>query len=239
MQSRLLVLIIAGLLAGCAVPSHVAEKNLKTNYFESAPQPNFEFSLFKGDQEVMKNEDLNKILSTELKLPDKIRVAVLKLPSKHGSYYYWSEVYHKTEQEYIKTFSSILSTSDRVGKVTFLPMLITPKDASISVLREAAARLQADVLIVFQITSNIYSEYKLFDKDSAKAHSTCEAVLLDVRTGIVPFTTIDTKDFLAVQEKTELNLGETMQRAEREAVLASLNAISSQIVDFLKGRARL
>jgi hypothetical protein len=66
--------------------------------------------------------------------------------------------------------------------------------ASIPVLREAAVRMQADLLVVFRITSDVYYKYVVFAKNKVKVYSTSEAVLLDVRTGLVPFTRIVTRE---------------------------------------------
>ena len=40
-------------------------------------------------------------------------------------------------------------------------------------------------------------------KDKVKSYSTCEAVVLDVRTGLVPFTRIVTREKLAKKEAEE------------------------------------
>ena len=52
----------------------------------------------------------------------------------------------------------------------------------------------ADLLLVFRVGSDTYSQYRTFAKDKTKAYSTCELVLLDVRTGLVPFTRVTSRD---------------------------------------------
>lgn len=52
----------------------------------------------------------------------------------------------------------------------------------------------------------------------AKAYSTCEGFLLDVRTGLIPFSRTITKDYLATKEKRDANIKETMARAEEAHV---------------------
>jgi hypothetical protein len=79
----------------------------------------------------------------------------------------------------------------------------------------------------------------MFTQDQVKAYCTCEAVLLDVRTGLIPFTTIITRDKSDQKEKGDLDLNETMRRAESAAVLDALDAASDQLVAFLAGVPRL
>jgi hypothetical protein len=50
--------------------------------------------------------------------------------------------------------------------------------------------MQADLLLVFRVSSDTYTQYRAFAKDKVKAYSTCEMVLLDIRTGLVPFTRV-------------------------------------------------
>jgi len=203
--------------------------------------PTLTSSLFASDEAVLGDEAIKTILSSRLRLPDNAKVALIKFPgSQHGalryygSYYWRSEDYLKTQQKYIDAVSDRLSASEDVSEVVLLPSLLTPNDATIPVLREAAVRLQADLLLVYRITSDIYHRSKLFADDEVKAYSTCEAVLLDVRTGIIPFTTVITKEAQAKKEKRDLETAETMRRVESAAVMDSLNIMAAELVSFLE-----
>ena len=61
----------------------------------------------------------------------------------------------------------------------------------------------------------------------------CESVLIDIRTGIIPLTSVVTQDHHTYKEKSDFNIEETMKRAEKTAVIKSLNIVAKQIVDFL------
>ncbi len=87
--------------------------------------------------------------------------------------------------------------------------------------------------MVFRTTGDAYYKYTFFAKDKVKGYSTCEAVLLDVRTGLVPFTKIITREKLAVKEPNDLDLNETTRRAEKDAALEALKAVADDFVDFL------
>lgn len=231
------ILLFFIVISGCAKKA-IRTTSMATEAYQARPE--LEGSLFKSDQEILGEEAIKTILSSKLVLPQKAKIALMKFPgagrgaSGYYGYYYWrSENYIRTQQEYIDTMSSTLSKSNRVSEVTLLPSLLTPKDSTIPVLREAAVRLQADLLLVFRIASDIYHQPKIFAKDKVKAYSICEAVLLDVRTGLIPFTTVVTEEKIEHKEKEDLEIKETMKRAENAAVLDSLNIVASKLVAFL------
>jgi hypothetical protein len=251
-MSRLAVatLVAVFLVSGCNAP--VAQKDAGMVSMGEGPaaaaaygeRPALTTSLFKSDQAVMDDEAIRRILSSKVVLAEHARIALLKFPGaenaalRYYGYQYWrSEDYLKTQQEYIDTISRKLTASEHVAEVILLPSLLTPPQATIPTLREAAVRLQADLLLVFRLTSDIYYQPKLFAQDQIKAYCTCEAVLLDVRTGLVPFTTITTKDRLEKKERQDLDVNETMRRAETAAVLDSLRTASDRLADFLQDTA--
>jgi len=207
---------------------------------EYQARPPLEASLFPSDQAVLGDEAIKRILSSKVELPEKAKVAVMKFPTgeetaaRYYGYYYWrQEEYLKTQQEYSEALSTTLLASKRIAEVTPLPSLMTPRQASVPVLREAAVRMQADLLLVFRVTSDAYYKYTVFTKDKVKVYSTCEAVLLDVRTGLVPFTRIITREKLAVKGPNDLDLNETMRRAEKDAAVEALQAVADNLVNFL------
>ena len=115
-----------------------------------------------------------------------------------------------------------------------MPSLMTPNRVSIPVLREAAVRMQADLLLVYRVGSDTYSKYRVFSKDKAKAYSTCELVLLDVRTGLVPFSRVVSREKEELKQPTDLELSETMRRAELASAAEALKAGAEELVGFVK-----
>jgi hypothetical protein len=202
-------------------------------------------SLFPSDQAILGDEAVGQILSSKLELPAKAKLAVMKFPEAEGSgsrYYgrsYWrDEEYLKLQQEQLDTLSKTLLASDQIAEATPLPSLMTPNRASIPVLREAAVRMQADLLLVFRVGSDTYSQYRTFAKDKVKAYSTCELVLLDVRTGLVPFTRVVSRERLELKQPADLDLSETMRRAEQASAAEALKVAAEDLVSFLKSVPR-
>jgi hypothetical protein len=238
----ILVLACAGaLLSGCAsTPQAVTPVMATTDYAAKEP---IATSLFPSDQAVMGDDAVARILSSKLELPAKAKVALMKFPDAGGSRYYGSsywrdEEYLKLQQSQVDTLTQALLASDQIAEVTPLPSLMTPNRASIPVLREAAVRMQADLLLVFRVGGNTYSRYRAFAKDKVKAYSTCELVLLDVRTGLVPFTRVLSREQLELKQPTDLDLSETMRRAEQASASETLKAAAQDLVGFMKSVPR-
>jgi hypothetical protein len=233
--SLFLVLLLVPTLAGAAGSP---ERASSADYQE---RPVLETSLFPSDKNVLGEEAIQKILTSKFAMPRTVKVALFRLSDaeaqqaiRYYGYGYWrSEEYLKIQQSYIDTLSQELSKSDRVDEVASIPAVLTPKEPSLPLIRETAVRLQADMIMVLKLSTDVYEKYRWFQTSQAKAFCTCEGFLLDVRTGLIPFSRIITKDFLAMQEKTDANFTETMVRAQKEAALLALAALGQDTVKFL------
>lgn len=194
-------------------------------------------SLFDSDERTISEEDIRRLLDGNVELPDTARVAIFNFGTsslnKYYSSYRYNEEYLKSKQSYIEALTSTISESNRVEKVILMPSIMTNQDPTLTSLRESAVRLQADILIIFSIKSDIYYKYKAFKNDQAKAFATIETVLLDIRTGVVPYSNIITKEHLIQKKATDLDINETQKRAENEAVLKALTESGKELVDFL------
>jgi len=234
-KSLLLVAALVG-LAGCAS----SPKQPVMMSPEYAERPPIATSLLPSDQAVLGDESVARILSSKVELPASSKLALMRFPDSDGSgsryygrYYWRSEAYLQVQQAQIETISAPLLASDQIAEVTPLPSLMTPERISIPVLREAAVRLQADLLLVFRVRSNTYSQDRTFAKDRVKAYSTCEMVLLDVRTGLVPFTRVTSRERLELKQPDDWDLTDTRRRAEQESVLEALATAADDLVAFI------
>jgi hypothetical protein len=59
-------------------------------------------------------------------------------------------------------------------------------------------------------------------------------VLLDKRNGLIPFSTIVTKEYQSKRQENELNDNEVAHRVKNEAVLLTINEIGEQMNAFLE-----
>lgn len=205
------------------------------------PEPSLTASLFPSDQSVISQAAIDTILQSRVVLPENARLALINFSSGNDSFGYGygysrSETYLKMQQSYIDSLSSGLEKSGYIGSVIHLPSMLTPQSPTIPVLREAAVRVQSPLLVIFRIQSDTYQEYRVFRSSRAKAYATIEFVLLDVRSGIIPFTAIITEEYETSKIESDSNTEDMMRRAENEATLQALEQGISEFIRFFSTR---
>lgn len=194
-------------------------------------------SLFNDKDRTLSEESIKILLDGKLVLPDTLRLSVFKVGMNNHFYSNMlygrvNEVTIRGQQNLFDSLATRLKQHNRVQEVHSIPTMMLSNYPNITQLREASVRLQSDILVVYSTTSDIYYHQKTIKKDEVKAFATTEVFLLDVRTSLIPFSTVVTKDFLTKEIKGELG-AETRKRAEQEATLLTLMDISEQIKVFL------
>ncbi len=239
--SRRAAYLVLCVLLLCAMGAWAAgAKESQATSTDYQERPTLQTSLFQSDKGLMDDQSIQKVLASKFELPARIKIALYRMPEsqqqaiRYYGYGYWrSETYLKIQQGFIDSMVMGISKSARVLEVAPLPSMLTPKDPTIPAIRETAVRLQADMLMVFRLTSDVYEKYRLFQSNQAKAYCTCEGVLLDIRTGLIPFSRTITKEYLATKEPADANFNETMARAEKEAAMLALEGLSESTVEFI------
>jgi hypothetical protein len=105
-------------------------------------------------------------------LRDRLRVAVLHLGHRSVDFawlYHAEPVPATWLQE--KLFTALHGAAG-VHDASYLPSFLIPVKLTVAHLREAAARYQADLLLVFQTECRTHQEYRLFQASRAKAYGT-------------------------------------------------------------------
>lgn len=194
-------------------------------------------SLFDSEDRTLSEEDIQRLLDGEIKIPDTMRVALFNFSNnsvnRYYSYHWQNEEYLKIQQGSLDTLISKIEASTRVEHVLPIPSIMANHKSNVVQMREAAVRLQADVLLIFSIQSDIYYKYKAFKKDEAKAFATCEVVLMDIRTGMIPFSQVVTKEKFTRKGSSDLTAEELRRRAEQEAVLMTLAEVGEKVSNFI------
>ena len=187
---------------------------------------NLQDSLFKGDQAVLSDQEIARILGTQLKFGDRHRVAVLAL----GSTRWYSEDISDIESKNTDNLLRTLKSSPQLTEVRLLPSLLVPEKRTVPYLREAAARIQADLLFVYATSIQTFRRGRLLKPGEVHAQCIGESVLLDVRTGIVAQTAHATENIAATKTQADLNFDETVARAESEARGKALVSLANAVV---------
>jgi len=206
----------------------VSGKALEAEYLTSPSyqgRPEITESLFASDQAVLGNEEIQTLLTSKITLPQEAHVAILRFGEQFRESV--PEVQSNT------AFMERLQACPRLRHVSLLPALLVPDKKTVPHLREAAARYQADLLLVYQSRFDQYYRYRTLRKDEAKARCSVEAILLDVRTGVVPFSSVVTEEYVAKESETDFSFSETVDKAEQEAVGRALLQLADDLNAFL------
>ena len=180
---------------------------------------------------MLSSEDIARILAHRYALPAHNRIGVIALG--RAFWFGYSEELARTGTDIQSAMVAKLRSSPRVYDASYLPTLLIPEKRTVGHYREAAARYQADLLLIYQAACRSYDKYRFFSPDEAKSYCNVEAVILDVRTGIVPFSVTASRDFMAKENKEDMNFRETMARAELKALADALAEVGDEAVKFL------
>lgn len=223
-------------LTGCSTVATVPPP--EDYYRNSNNQSSQEIVSFGDAGNGMSEEDIQKVLSYRLALPPKNRIAILNLSASSYWSYYSSDFVHLNE-ETVKGLIEKLRESTRIYDASFLPSLLVPEKKTIERLRLAAARYQADVLLTYRTTCEDYQKYKYFNPNVTKSYCTVEAVAIDIRSGIVPFTAVSTNDYTAEKKEKDVNFEETRRKVEFKAIGDGLGEVASSLRKFIEGMPNL
>jgi len=234
MRRACLALCFALLLGGCmsATRTTTSPEYMASDAYEQR-EP-LTKSLFPGDTAVLSNEAVEQVLSSRITLPISARIAILRLGEQTG-WMWWSEELWRLDKQILDGLTDKLSASRRVADVMIMPALLTPDCKSVPVLREAAARCQANLLFIYRSSEQTYGKTRFLAPDEVKAWCVVEAVLLDVRTGIIPWTASTVKTYAAKKSPDDLTFGETMHRAQLTALREALVEAAADLSSFLDG----
>ncbi|MBU2883343.1 hypothetical protein KO525_14335 [Psychrosphaera sp. B3R10] len=223
---RILIISLSIFIGAC---SSVASKDRPSSYY----QGNTNTKGIASDSLLGENDQkINELLYYQVKLPAKNRIAILKL-SRDNQWQFYSNDFTTLTTSLIDGFISELRSSARVYDASFLPAMLVPDKRTVPSLREAAARFQADLLLAYRSSCNSYNKYRFMDPNETKAYCSVEAVLLDVRSGVITKSVVSTQDFVAVKQKDDVNFSETIKKAELEAVAKSLLDVAKGVNNYL------
>lgn len=221
------------LICSCGAPTRMAHLPDKTG----EPQGEvIQQSLFNSPESTISEEDIGRLLEGEILIGNSVRIAVFNYSQfSQGNYYQmWNdEEFLKTQQDYVSAITSEIKIAEKIDRIILMPSIMANDKSSITNLRETAIRLQADLLLVYAIKSDTYYKYKAFTADEVKAFATIETFLMDTRTGLIPFTTIATKEAFLKKSKSETTTEELQKRTEKEAVIKALTEIGNELTRFL------
>ncbi len=127
-------------------------------------------------------------------------------------------------------FFQSLTESEHVSRARKLPRMLHPESPTLQALREAAALNRADVLLVLQTLTRTR---QVLNTGRVDAVTEVEAVLIDVRSGSVPFSTQVAETFDLKANTNSLAGREELAEANRQAVGRAWTRVAEETAAFL------
>lgn len=238
MKKYVFLFFVSVMLYSCgSTYPKVAPASINNTYQQKYEQEIITQSLFSDTESTISEADIQRLLDGKIQLPDTVRIAILNMNSTYSNYnrYAWNnEEAMQTQRNQFELLKSKLESTGKTKKVFLLPKLMTRSNPTLTQLRESAVRMQADLLLIFHIKSDLYYKYKMFKKNEVKAFATCESLLMDIRTGVIPFSDVLTHDVLKKKEDEDFNNDELRKRAIQEASQMTLESLGNDLIDFFK-----
>ncbi len=214
---------LAGLAGGC-YQSHSYSPVTTPEYQQ---RPRIDASVFAEDTKLISNEAIGAVLDSKVHLPVRSNLAVLRLDYS-GAY---GEAHNAA---YLQAIAESLGNGSPAGHVTEVPaILLAGRKLTISRLREAAARLQCELVLVYYVSASQRYTNRFLGKDSTKIYSSVHAMLLHTRTGVVPMTTVIDQEHGAIESRKDRSDWQLRERAQHEATIKALNTLGREISTFM------
>ena len=239
-----LTLLLALTLGGCgaatatmvATPGGADDAQRGLLATMSQPPGKLTESLFKDDQSVISNEDIARVLAAKVELPNDAKMIVVHF-GQRPYWWGWSEEFVRVNQQTDDELIDRLGSIKRLRDVALLPTLVTPAQMTIPHLRQAAARCQADMILIYRASTHSYDRQRLFSGGEVRAYCTVEGIVLDTRTGTIPFSTIVTETFAARKDAKDIDFNETIAKANQQAIARARLSLADDVKRYFDARA--
>lgn len=177
---------------------------------------------------------IDNLLARRLVLPARVSVGILHLPGARARFRWFSigELSDQT-QELADSAVGVLLRSNRVERASVLPAMVVGDRYTVATLREAAARQQTHVLIVYRPTCKFYERDPFIGAPQYRAVCTIEAVALETRLGLLPFSTVVTREHVTQKQRRDFDVSAAWRRAQLQAVISGVSEVGARLGTFL------
>jgi hypothetical protein len=189
-------------------------------------------SFFPGDSRQISDEALKVILDSELALPAHARLTLVPLSGRYEPR--WSreaiEAHDTRSEKVLKAYRALPG----IAEAMWMPSLVMPQQADVPHLRVAAARMMSPLILAYQTEFDSYSKQPFLSDKKVRFYCRVEAVLLDVRTGVVAYSAVSRQMVEARKREDDYSPTEATLRARSEAETQALLEVAGKKEAFLR-----
>lgn len=181
-----------------------------------------EGSIFPADTQMASNEDVIRVLEGKVPMKEGGNLALLSI----GGLHFLDAGYTEKITEQIR---ADFKTNKYVADIVGVPRMLMPGKITVSNIREMAARLQCENVLVFTAYNDTRYEKNTFSKDEMRVNLTVEGVLVNVRTGCIPVALSVDKEVVLKEQAGDYDRYEFMRRGQRECLSGGIRDICARI----------
>lgn len=234
MKVTFVCLFVLAIVSGC---SSVSTQTRPASYYQNTPPNETAIpSLFPPGNGNLSNAQIDKLLDYKIELPKQMRIGIVQLGdygTLQSSYMFQQNYTEGALQSVFPQFISTLRKSSRVYDASYIPSMLLPSTKNIASLRSAAAHYQADLLLLYQSRCDLFNKVHIFSPNEVQADCIVQSALVDVRSGIVIFSSVASEKLHATKAKTDINFDSTVQKARVAAVSDGLDEIAKNVDNYL------
>ncbi len=192
-------------------------------------------SLLRDEKAMLPEEAIQRLLATRVPIPRRVKLAVVPLGHRGARLDDTPELdVIQARRELLDALEEPLQETGRFAEITHVPRALLPPEPSLTRLREAAALMQADLLLVYSTRAELVTIRYLFIPNEVKVHASVELFLVDVRTGAVPYADAHEAVHTELQSRSDDRVVETQRRGEKNATARVLGEAAAGLVRFFR-----
>jgi hypothetical protein len=222
--NKLIIFLFVLLNLGCSMAQKKYDYMSESEY---QSRPKLSQSLL-NESDKLSEASIQKILASKITLPKSINLSIVRLSDSTDGLNFQTIDDQISEQFYNKNL-----WGNRVQTVIPVPQVMISKPVTLASLRQAAALLQSDILVIIKPQSYADWKFQLFDKSKAKGIASLEVLLLDTRTSVVPYTSLITETVEVSRESTEYSYEELISKAKKASERKALLQIPAAVQKFI------
>lgn len=218
MRAAPLLLLAFLVLAGCA-----GQREMMAYRGHAADAPAaIDGSIFPEDLKLAGNDEVARVLDGRVEHRPGGGLAVLAIGA-------WGHSDAGAGEAVVARVREGMAGNRFVGEVVPVPRMLMPQRVTASAIREMGARLQCENVLVWSAWQNARYDSHLFSADQLEVELTVEAVIVNVRTGLIPLARTIDANRVITEAKADRDRWDLIRRGQRECLLDGIGQVCERL----------